>query len=58
MKVRLGIYDLSGREILTDNIMGESMQSYIIKQKLTKGYYMLTVSDDEQFIVEKFKIVS
>lgn len=58
MNVRLSIYDLSGREIMTDNIMGESMQSFLIKQKMVKGYYLLTVADDEQFIVEKFKIIS
>lgn len=58
MQVRMTVYDISGKHIFSDDIMGEEKQDYSIKQKMVNGYYLLTINDGEQYIVEKFKIIN
>lgn len=57
MQVKMAVYNTSGKQILTEDIMGEDKYNYSIKQKLPKGSYLLTIDDGEQFIVEKFQII-
>ena len=57
MYVKMTVYDISGKQVFFDNIIGEDKQNYSIKQKLARGFYLLTIDDGEQFIVEKFQII-